>query len=197
VSDKPISVKRERNEARRPRGGTLGLEGDEQADLSVHGGVDKAVYAYPSEHYPFWRSELSDVELASGAFGENLTTGGLVESELCIGDRLRIGTAEFRVTQPRVPCFKLGIRLGRPDVVKRFLHSGRSGFYLSVLREGTISPDDEIERFAAEGSSLSVAEIARLGLAGDSEPALLRRASELEALPAEWRESFRNRIGGT
>jgi MOSC domain-containing protein YiiM len=124
---------------------TLNLAGDEQADLSVHGGADKAVYAYPAEHYAYWRGELPGVELPWGAFGENFTTEGLSESRLRVGNRLRIGSAEFRVTQPRMPCFKLGIRFGRADMVQRFQRSGRSGFYLAVLREGAVTPGDRID----------------------------------------------------
>ena len=138
------------------------LDGDEQADLSVHGGADKAVYAYPCEHYAYWRSELPGIELRWGAFGENLSTEGLSEAALRIGDRLRIGSAELLVTQPRLPCFKLGIRFGRPDMVKRFQRRGRTGFYLAVLREGVLSPADPIEVVPAERSSLSVADVARL-----------------------------------
>jgi len=123
----------------------LNLEGDQQSDLSVHGGVHKAVYAYPSEHYEFWREEVPGADLRWGAFGENLTTQGVLEEEVRIGDRLRIGSAEFIVTQPRMPCFKLGIRFGRPDIVKRFLRSGRSGFYLAVLEEGRITAGGSIE----------------------------------------------------
>jgi len=119
------------------RVGTLNLAGDEQADLSVHGGADKAVYVYPSEHYTYWRKELPGVELPWGAFGENFTSEGLFEAEVQIGDRLRVGTAEFVVTQPRLPCFKLGIRFNRPDLVKEFFRSRRTGFYVSVVREGT------------------------------------------------------------
>ena len=107
---------------------TLNLQGDEQSDLTVHGGVHKAVYAYPSEHYPFWREEISGLDLPWGAFGENFTTEGLLEEDVHIGDRFRVGSAEFIVTQPRMPCYKLGIRFGRPEIVKRFLQSGRSGF---------------------------------------------------------------------
>jgi MOSC domain-containing protein YiiM len=121
---------------------TLNLDGDGQADLSVHGGPDKAVYAYPAEHYGFWREELSDSELSWGAFGENFTTQGLLEEDLNIGDTFRIGSAVVRVSQPRMPCYKLGIRLGRADIVKRFLASRRSGFYLSVLEEGTVQAGD-------------------------------------------------------
>ena len=139
----------------------LNLAGDEQADLSVHGGANKAVYVYPSEHYAYWRKELPGVELPWGAFGENLTTEGLSESTLQIGDRLIIGSAELRVTQPRMPCFKLAIRFGRPDMVKRFQQSGRSGFYLSVLREGVLTAGDSIRVVPQEEASLTVAEYFR------------------------------------
>lgn len=172
----------------------LSLAGDEQADLSVHGGTDKAVYAYPSEHYSHWRDELPGVELPWGAFGENLTTEGMSEGSLHIGDRLSIGSGEFLVTQPRLPCFKLGIRFGRPDMVKRFQKSGRTGFYLSVLREGSISPGDPIRVLSEARPGVTVAEIARLYTADDADQDLLRRASEVEALPDGWREYFRDRL---
>ena len=122
--------------------GQLNLEGDQQSDLSVHGGIDKAVYAYPSEHYPFWRQELPGMDLAWAVFGENFTTEGLLEETVHIGDRFRVGSAEFVVTQPRMPCFKLGIRFDRSDIVKRFLQSGRTGFYFAVLREGEVTAGD-------------------------------------------------------
>lgn len=172
---------------------TLNLDGDEQADLSVHGGADKAVYAYPSEHYTYWHDELPGMALPWGAFGENLTTEGLDET-LCIGDRLRIGSAELAVTQPRMPCFKLGIRFGRADMVKRFQRSGRSGFYLAVLQEGTISAGDAIEVRARDEVGVTVADIVRLYTADEAEQELLRRASELPALPEGWRAYFRKRI---
>ncbi|HEX6124201.1 MAG TPA: MOSC domain-containing protein [Pyrinomonadaceae bacterium] len=129
--------------------GRLNLAGDRQADLRVHGGERKAVYLYPSEHYEYWRAELRAVDLPWGAFGENLTTEGLLENEVRSGDRLLIGTVEFAVTTPRYPCFKLGIRFGRTDVIRRFAKSGRSGFYLSVVRTGEIGPGDEIEHIPA------------------------------------------------
>jgi MOSC domain-containing protein YiiM len=176
------------------RVGKLNLAGDEQSDLSVHGGVDKAVYVYPSEHYAYWRGELPGAPLPWGAFGENLTTEGLSESALRIGDRLIIGSADLVVTQPRLPCFKLGIRFGRPDMVKRFQRSGRTGFYLSVLGEGAISAGDPIRILPTEAPSLSVADIARLYAADETEEGLLRRASELGALPEGWRAYFRNRL---
>lgn len=172
----------------------LNLAGDEQSDLSVHGGVDKAVYAYPSEHYAYWRDQLPGMELPWGAFGENLTTEGLSENALRIGDRLGIGSVEFLVTQPRLPCFKLGVRFGRPDMVKRFQRSGRTGFYLAVLREGAISVGDPIRVLSEGQPSVTVADIARLYTADEAEQELLQQASELTALPEGWREYFRKRL---
>jgi MOSC domain-containing protein YiiM len=172
----------------------LNLAGDEQSDLSVHGGIDKAVYAYPSEHYAYWREQLPGAELLWGAFGENLTTEGLSESALHIGDRLGISTVEFVVTQPRLPCFKLGIRFARADMVKRFQRSGRTGFYLAVLREGVITAGDPIERLSEERDGVTVADVVRLYTADDAEQELLRRVSELAALPESWRDYFRGRL---
>jgi MOSC domain-containing protein YiiM len=170
----------------------LNLVGDRQADLTVHGGADKAVYAYPSEHYAYWKDELPGTALPWGSFGENLTIEGLDET-LCIGDRLTIGSAEFVVTQPRLPCFKLALRFGRLDMVKRFLKSGRTGFYLAVLQEGEIKVGDPIELHRQE-SGVTVTDIVRLYATDASDQGLLRRASALDALPESWREYFRNRL---
>ena len=128
--------------------GKLNLEGDQQTDLSVHGGVDKAVYVYPSEHYSFWRAELPGMDLPWGAFGENFTTEGLLEAELNVGDRFRIGEAELMVTEPRMPCYKLGIKFGRTDIIRRFLQSHRTGFYFAVPKEGVVTAGDEFEILA-------------------------------------------------
>jgi len=171
----------------------LNLEGDRQADLSVHGGADKAVYVYPSEHYGYWRGELQGTQLPWGSFGENLTTEGLTE-EFRIGDRLRIGSAEFTVTQPRMPCFKLAIRFGRPDIVKRFLRSGRTGFYLAVTREGDVAAGDAIQLVARAEDSLTVADIVRLYTADSENQELLLRAARLSGLPDGWRDYFRKRL---
>lgn len=141
--------------------GEFNLEGDRQADLRVHGGYHKAVYVYPSEHYEFWRAQLPEMEIQFGMFGENLTTLGLLEGTVKIGDRFRIGTAEFVVTQPRVPCFKLGIRFGRLDIIKRFAGSGRSGFYLAVEKTGELKATDEIKFLGGQPRSTSIAEIVR------------------------------------
>jgi MOSC domain-containing protein YiiM len=167
--------------AGRVRVAKLNVEGDQQSDLSVHGGIDKAVYAYPSEHYPFWRTELSEAELNWGAFGENFTTAGLLEETLHIGDRLRVGSAEFVVTQPRMPCFKLGIRFNRPDMVKRFLQSGRTGFYFAVLKEGQVAADDSIELLERDEHNVPVADILNLYRGDATNQDLLRRVSELPA----------------
>ena len=173
---------------------TLNLAGDEQSDLSVHGGPEKAVYVYPSEHYDYWRRELPAADLPWGAFGENLTTEGLLEADVSIGDRLRAGSAEFLVTQPRVPCYKLGIRFGRDDMVKRFLHSGRSGFYLAVLHEGEVAADSPCEFAARDRRGITVADIAALYARDVDDEDLLRRAVELPALPEGWKEHFRKRL---
>ena len=173
---------------------TLNLQGDQQADLSVHGGTDKAVYAYPSEHYAFWNAQLPGTALPWGAFGENFTIEGLREDQACIGDHVLCGTAEFVVTQPRMPCFKLGIRFNHPDIVKRFQRSGRTGFYLAVLREGEVTAGDLLELIPSHQDRVSVAEIARVFTAGAADQDLLRRASELSALPQGWRDHFRARI---
>ncbi len=171
----------------------LNLEGDRQADLSVHGGPDKAVYAYPAEHYEFWRRELPEMELPFGMFGENLTVEGLREDEVNIGDGFAIGSAEFQVTQPRLPCSKLGIKFGRADMVKRFLRSRRTGFYLRVLKEGEVGAGDAIELLRRDPGNVTVDGITRLYALERNNAALLRRAVELEALPQDWRAYFREK----
>jgi len=173
---------------------TLNLQGDERSDLSVHGGADKAVYVYPSEHYAYWRAELPGADLPWGAFGENFTTEGLLEEHVRIGDRLRVGSAEFVVTQPRMPCFKLGIRFDRPDIVKRFLRARRTGFYLSVTREGSVTAGDPIEFAAREEHGVPVADIVDLYTRDSENEGLLRRAVALTSLPRSWRNHFRQRL---
>ncbi len=175
----------------------LNLAGDRQADLSVHGGAAKAVYAYPSEHYPFWRNELELTDLPWGAFGENLTTEGWWEDEIHIGDRFRAGTAEFVVTQPRIPCFKLALKFDRDDVVERFLESGRPGFYLAVEKEGELEAGDPFERIYEDERHVRVTDIVRLYVERHAVPDqdLLRRVMAVEALPESWREHFQKRLG--
>ena len=173
---------------------TLNLDGDRQADLTVHGGVHKAVYAYPSEHYDYWRGELPGAELPWGMFGENFTTEGLDESSVHIGDRYRIGAAEVTVTQPRLPCHKLGVKFGRSDILKRFLASGRSGFYFSVRREGEVGEGDEVELMGRDENNVTVADILRLYTRDQDDVETLRRAVAIEALPESWRERFRQQL---
>ena len=174
----------------RVRVSRLNLDGDEQSDLLVHGGPDKAVYAYPVEHYAPWQTELALADLPHGSFGENLTVDGLIETEVAIGDEYRIGTAEFIVTQPRLPCFKLGIRFARSDIVKLFFDSGRTGFYLRVTREGEIGAGDSIERLTQDTKGLTIQRVFDLYSANAAKPEDLKLASEHPALAAGWRKRF-------
>src|SRR5437763_6632252 len=176
----------------------LNLDGDRQADLTVHGGEYKAVYCYPLEHYEYWRKELPGRELPMGVFGENFTTEGLPESDVHLGDRFGVGSAEVAVTQPRLPCYKLGIRFGSDDMVKKFLASGRGGFYLAVTREGEVAAGDEIKIISRDPNAVPVSEITRLYVLrrwATEDLASLRRAMQVEALPADWKSYFRERMG--
>ena len=173
---------------------TLNPDGDGQADLTVHGGVSKAVYAYPSGHYAFWRAEFPEMNLSWGMFGENLTTEGLLEDAVYIGDRFRVGQTELIVTEPRMPCYKLGIKFGRADIIKRFLASRRSGFYFAVAREGMVSAGDALELIGREQQDISVADITRLYAFEKDDVKALRRAIEVEALPENWKGYFQHQI---
>jgi len=173
---------------------TLNLDGDQQADLTVHGGVSKAVYAYPSEHYNYWRSELPGMDLSWGMFGENFTTEGFLEDAVYIGDRFRIGETDFMVTEPRMPCYKLGIKFGRADIIKRFLASRRTGFYFAVMREGMVGAGDDVELIEREQQEISVADITRLYAFDKDDVKSLRRAIQVEALPESWKGYFQHRL---
>jgi len=173
---------------------TLNLDGDRQADLSVHGGPSKAVYAYPSEHYDYWKRELPGMALSWGMFGENFTSAGLFESELNIGDKFRVGSAVVMVTEPRMPCYKLGIKFGRSDIVKRFLASERTGFYFAVLQEGEVGAGDPIELMEKSERSVRVNDITQLYTREKRNVELLRRAIEVEALPESWKSYFQHRL---
>lgn len=167
----------------------LNLDGDGQADLTVHGGETKAVYVYPIEHYAFWKSQFPDMDLPLGMFGENLTTEGLFE-DVNIGDRFQIGEAEVIVTEPRMPCYKLGIRFGRMDVLKRFLRSELTGFYFGVLKEGLVQAGDEIIPVHREKDGLSITEVTRLYSTERTNKALLEKAIRTPLLPESWRYYF-------
>ena len=175
----------------------LNLDGDRQADLRVHGGEDKAVYCYPIEHYDYWKRELPDRELPTGMFGENFTTKGLLEDSVHLGDHFSVGSADVVVAQPRLPCYKLGIRFQADDMVKRFLVSGRTGFYFAVAREGEVGAGDEIKVTARDPNAVPVSEITRLYIAkryGQEDVISVRSALRVAALPESWKEYFRERL---
>jgi MOSC domain-containing protein YiiM len=172
---------------------SLNLDGDKQADLTVHGGTEKAVYAYPMEHYAYWHQEIPTEELPWGSFGENLTIEGLSEVTVNIGDRFRTGTAEVMVTQPRFPCFKLNLKFGRDDMVKRFLASRLSGIYFSVVREGEVGVGDVIERVSRDENNVTVADIMQIYLR-EADDDLVRRAVRVPALAASLKTYFQQQI---
>jgi MOSC domain-containing protein YiiM len=172
----------------------LNLDGDGQADLSVHGGVSKAVYAYPSEHYEYWKKELPQMELPYGMFGENFTTEGMLEDGVHVGDRFRIGGAELMATEPRLPCYKLGIKFGRPDIIKRFLQSRRTGFYFAVLKEGEVETGNVIELLERDRNNIAISDITRLYAFKKDDLVMLRRVVGLASLSESWREYFQSRI---
>jgi MOSC domain-containing protein YiiM len=172
------------------------LEGDAQADLSVHGGVDKAVYAYSLDHYGYWQKLLGGGPLPYGQFGENFTIAGLDETVSCIGDQLQIGSALFVITQPRVPCFKLGIRFGNPEVPKLFTKSARTGFYLKVLRVGVVQAGDQVQLVQRGQGAVAVRKLFEAYLRpGDKESLqVLRQVMISEDLAAEWRRKIESRL---
>jgi MOSC domain-containing protein YiiM len=172
----------------------LNLAGDRQADLTVHGGLEKAIYAYPAEHFPFWREQFPEMELPWGMFGENLTITGLLEDTVHIGDHFQVGSAKLMVTQPRLPCYKLGIKFGRDDILKRFLRSGMTGFYFAVLEEGEVAAGDSISLSNRDDHQIKVADIVRLYRQDKYNLDLIRRVVAVEALPEEWRDYFQQRI---
>jgi MOSC domain-containing protein YiiM len=175
----------------------LDLDGDRQADLSVHGGELKAVYGYPLEHYAFWKMQVVRDDWQHGMFGENFTTEGVLETDLCIGDQVAIGSALFVVAQPRLPCYKLNLRFDDSSMVKRFLESGRSGFYFAVLREGEVGAGDEIRIVGRDPRGVSVAEVARLFVAkenDDHDRDTMERALDIPILPDMWRQHFMERL---
>jgi len=174
----------------------LNLDGDRQADLTVHGGPYKAAYAYPSEHYDYWRKELPGIDLPWAMFGENFTTEGMFEQDIHVGDRFRIGSANVMVRQPRMPCYKLPVRFQRDDILERFLVSGRSGFYFSVEQEGEVENGDSIELLSRDEKGITIAEMNRLFVRDRYNRDLLQKAIATVSLPESWREYFLPRLKG-
>jgi MOSC domain-containing protein YiiM len=175
----------------------LNLDGDRQADLTVHGGENKAVYCYPLAHYDYWKKELPEQTLPMGSFGENFTADGLLEDSTHLGDRFAVGCAELVVSQPRLPCYKLGVRFNSDDMARRFLVSGRTGFYFAVAREGDVGAGDEIKLIARDPNAVAVSEMTRLYFAQTYNGAdidSVRRALRVAALPESWREYLRERL---
>lgn len=167
----------------------LNLDGDKQADLTVHGGPDKAVYAYPAEHYDYWKKRLPNMKLPWGMFGENFTTEGLLEDQVNIGDVFRIGSSEVVATQPRMPCYKLGVKFGRMDIVKQFMESKLPGIYFRVLKEGEVGPGDAIELISRDANNVTVKDLVQL-VTSEGDMATIRRAVHIKALPEAWRQEF-------
>ena len=168
----------------------LGLGGDGHGDLTVHGGIDKAAYAYPIEHYKHWMRELGRGELPFGQFGENFTVEGMLEDQVHIGDVFQIAGAQVQVTQPRVPCFKLGLKMGLATFPKHFLASERSGFYLRVLVEGKVGTGDPIERIKIDPARLSIKEVHHLYYFDNFNRQGVKRVLGVPTLSDSWRESF-------
>jgi MOSC domain-containing protein YiiM len=172
----------------------LNLDGDKQADLTVHGGHDKAVYAYPAEHYDYWKKRLPNMKLPWGMFGENFTTEGLLEDQVNIGDVFRIGSSEVVATQPRMPCYKLGVKFGRMDIVKQFMESKLPGIYFRVLKEGEVGPGDAIELISRDANNVTVKDLVQL-VTSEGDMATIRRAVHIKALPEAWRQEFVDYLG--
>ena len=174
----------------------LNLDGDKQADLTVHGGLDKAVYSYPSEHYDYWRKQFPNTDLVWGMFGENFTTEGLFEDAVNVGDQFQIGSAKLLATQPRMPCYKLGVRFGRMDVIRRFMASGRPGIYFKVLTEGEVQRDDKIKIIRRDKNNVTVKDIVSLYIARNDIDNIetMKRATKIRDLPEGWRHEFQQKI---
>jgi MOSC domain-containing protein YiiM len=172
----------------------LNLDGDGQADLTVHGGAHQAVYVYPFEHYAYWKEKLKRNDLAFGQFGENFTTAGMLEDQIHIGDIFRVGAAMVQVTQPRVPCYKLALKMQLPQFPKLFMESGRTGFYLRVLEEGEVGAGDAIERIDIDPEPMSVKEVFRLAFMEQNNHAALKKAVDLRGLSPGWQSMFAERL---
>jgi MOSC domain-containing protein YiiM len=174
----------------------LNLDGDRQSDLTVHGGIDKAIYSYPIEHYDYWRKQFPDMDLTWGMFGENFTTEGLLEDVVNVGDQFEIGSAKLVATQPRMPCYKLGVRFGRMDVIRRFMTSGRPGIYFKILKEGEVKTGDKIKNIKRDKNNVTVKDIVSLYISKNHMDIIemMRRAIKIRDLPEGWRYEFEQKI---
>jgi MOSC domain-containing protein YiiM len=174
----------------------LNIDGDKQADLTVHGGLDKAAYSYPEEHYDYWSKQFPGIDLKWGMFGENFTTEGLMEDAVNIGDQLQIGSAKLVATQPRMPCYKLGVRFGHMGVIRKFLASGRPGIYFRILKEGKVQTGDKIEIIRRDENSVTVKDIVRLFITRDHVDSIetMRQAMKISVLPEGWKYEFQQNI---
>jgi len=169
---------------------TLNIDGDKQADLTVHGGPDKAVYAYPSEHYPYWKEHYPNHKLGWGMFGENFTTEGLLEDQANIGDEYQIGSAKFAITQPRMPCFKLAIKFESNDIIKKMFASAKCGIYFKVLEEGEVGAGDEIKLIKKDKNNVTIQDIMKTYGNEHKHKELLERALKIDALPVGWKSHY-------
>ncbi|MDP9489337.1 MAG: MOSC domain-containing protein [Thermoproteota archaeon] len=172
----------------------LNLDKDKQADLTVHGGTDKAVYAYAGEHYSYWRKELHGTPLPWGMFGENFTTQGMFEETINVGDQFQVGTAKVIATQPRMPCYKLGVKFGRIDIIKKFLASGLTGVYFKVLKEGELEQGDEIKLIKKDKNNVTIKDIVRLYTVNIDDIQTMERAVKVKDLPKGWKFHFIEQI---
>lgn len=172
------------------------LQGDQQVDLKNHGGTDKAVYGFAAEHYNYWREELAKPYLKFGQFGENLTISGLDEDRLCIGDRIKINDCILEITQPRVPCFKLGIALEQKDMPKRFVQHGATGIYFRVIQQGTVGVHDSVKTVFSHPERLTVETLfnAYFDKTFENPQAIMQRAANISELSEEWREKVKTRL---
>lgn len=175
--------------------GRLTLAGDGQADLTVHGGEYQAAYSYPVEHYSHWEQVMGGGKFSPGMFGENFTISGLLEDSVCIGDIWRIGEARVQVTMPRVPCFKFGHKIGRPAILREFLHSGYSGFYHRVLDEGYVAAGDNIELLERDRHSVTVRKMLGMQKLGEGDAESLKHALNITCLPPSLRRELEQRLG--
>jgi MOSC domain-containing protein YiiM len=172
----------------------LNLDGDKQADLKVHGGPDKAVYAYPLEHYEYWRNIYPHTKMPYGMFGENFTVEGLMERDVCVGDCFKIGSSKVIATQPRMPCYKLGVKFGNMDILRKFLESGRSGIYFKVLEEGEVGVGDYVIKLKNDSNRVTISDIVRMYTIRKEDIDMMRSAVKVKALPEGWRNYFLEQI---